>query len=607
MFDKVDKNVLYLRVRKNCNYGETMGKTVKKKFTGILLSFCLLCMGLLAGCSLVETDYSRYYDQVVAVVENKKTGRREEITKLDLISGYSSYGYTYEQYYGYSRQEAIETTIELLENRKITIITAEDEYGYNREGKGLSDLEKTYLWQQVVDTLNDNLNSYYESIIGAEEEENEDEITFEGYDKTASLVVRYDDEGNSYYAIESLSENEHPLANFKAKNNRDFNDSEDRAMIFERFRDFVLQSDDDYKRAYNNYLNDLLSSERGQNLSKDAPSVFEREIERLYNTVYENYLLELYSYNSHPSTNDSSITPSQIVNLYVNKVRSDYVQYMIEGDSDYDSDVQDSLNDVYYFKTDEDSTKYFTVANVLFMFDEQQQAKYEELTEKLENNDGSYFASQYDEDIKELYSQIKPVVRQYNELTGVYEEIESDLTVDDIEKIISQELTTAKTGGDINTIGDKINEFIYTYGEDTGMFNAESNYVIGVDSNGDAVSSFVDSFNEAGLKLYNNGKGQIGDMEIAYSEYGIHLIIYTGACENLFGNGITGNFTLDEEAINVLNNTRVNLLVDKTYFDVLYDELFVDNFSNYESVNMEYLRRNYTITVYTGSYSDLLG
>ena len=588
------------------------GEIMKKKFTGFLLSFCLLCMGLLAGCSLVEVDYNRYYNQVVAVVENKETGRREEITKRDLISGYQSYGYTYESYYGYSRERAVYETLQLLENRKITIITAEDEYGYKMDGTGLSDLEKTYLWQQVVDSLNENLESYYSEIVGEEETEESDDITFEGYDKTAKLVIKYDSEGNAYYAIESLAEVNSPLDGFHPSDNRDFNNSDDRAMIFDSFRDKVLASNDDYKRAFDNYLNDLIASEVGQNLSKDAPSVFEREIERLYQTSYENYLLELYSYNNRPSASQSAITPAQIVNLYTNKVRASFAQYELEEDENYDSDVQDSLNDVYYFKNDQDSTKFFTVANVLFRFNDEQQARYDALTEKLESGEGGYTQVEYNQDIEELYGEIVPVVREYNEITDTYEEVESDLTVDDVYAIMEQKLTSAKASGDVNVIGDTINEFIYSYGEDTGMFNAESNYVIGIDNEGNAVSSFVESFNEAGIDLYNgvyntSGKAEIGDISaIVESEYGLHVLIYTGECQNLF-DGITGNFSLSEDAIVTLANTRVNLLVDQTYFDVLYDELYTDNYSNYENEHLGLLRENYIITEYDSRYADLIG
>ena len=573
-------------------------------------------MGILTGCSLVETDYDRYYNQVVAVVESKKdSSKRAEITKMDLISGYQSYGYTYEQYYGYSRSEAMRATLDLLENRLVTIMTAEEKFGVNSDGTGLSDKEKTYLWEQVGSSLSTNLDSYYEDITGTsnEEEESED-ITFEGYDKTAQLIKN--DDGS--YTIKSLNETEEPLANYHPKRNRDFNNAEDRALIFENFRDDVLNSNENYQKAYSNYLNDLLASEYGQNLSTNAVEVFEREIERLYEVAYQNYLLEKYSY-SNRGENTSSISASQIVNLYTNKVRASYAQYALENDSNYDSDVQDSLNEVYYFKNDNDSTKFFTVANVLFMFDDDQKAEYDRLTALREesivseenNKDPEYTASEYNQDMDRLYGSIKPVVRVYNELTGIYEEVElasdDDTTVNDIHNLMVRELETAQLSGDVNIIGDQINEYIYEYNEDTGMFNAENNYVIGIDSEGNAVSSFVDSFEEAAVELYNSGKGQVGDISgLVRSEYGIHVLIYTGVCENLY-DGITPSFTLSEEAIERLYTTRVNILVDRTYFDVLYDELYADNFTQFEDANVQYLKDTYfTITEYSGRFNDLL-
>lgn len=588
----------------------------KEKFTGLILSFCLLCMGILTGCSLVETDYDRYYNQVVAVVESKKdSSKRAEITKMDLISGYQSYGYTYEQYYGYSRSEAMRATLDLLENRLVTIMTAEEKFGVNSDGTGLSDKEKTYLWEQVGSSLSTNLDSYYEDITGtSSEDEESDEITFEGYDKTAQLIKN--DDGS--YTIKSLNETEEPLANYHPKRNRDFNNAEDRALIFENFRDDVLNSNENYQKAYSNYLNDLLASEYGQNLSTNAVEVFEREIERLYEVAYENYLLEKYSY-SNRGENTSSISASQIVNLYTNKVRASYAQYALENDSNYDSDVQDSLNEVYYFKNDNDSTKFFTVANVLFMFDDEQQEEYDRLTALREesiaseenNKDPEYTAIEYNQDMDRLYGSIKPVVRVYNELTGIYEEVElasdDDTTVNDIYNLMVRELETAQLSGDVNIIGDQINEYIYEYNEDTGMFNAENNYVIGIDSEGNAVSSFVDSFEGAAVELYNSGKGQVGDVSgLVRSEYGIHVLIYTGVCENLY-DGITPSFTLSEEAIEKLYTTRVNILVDKTYFDVLYDELYADNFTQFEDANVQYLKDTYfTVTEYSSRFNDLL-
>ena len=580
---------------------------MKKKFTGFILCFCMLCMGLLAGCSLVERDYDRYYNQVVAVVEHNDTGKRAEITKSELISGYQSYGYTYEQYNGKTREEAFAMTLTALEDRKITLMTAEDEFQVNSDGTGLTTKEKTYIYQQVVDSLNSNLESYYDEIVGTQEDESSDDITFEGYSKTAKIRESVNSNGETVYVIERTNIEEELLGSFHPTVNRDFNNSEDKALIYENFKDYVLNSNDDYRKAFTNYYNDLRASEYGQNLSTDAPSVYEREIERLYTVAYENYILEKYSYSNRYLDSISNITPSQIVDLYASKVRQSYTQYQLENDSNYETNVQESLNDVYYFKSGDGETKFFTVANVLFMFDEEQQAKHDAITAKIEADDGGYYQSQYQKELDRLYSSIMPVVREYNIYTGVYEEQEqSDLTVDQAYSRMSQALLTAQTTSDVNTIGDTINEFIYIYGEDTGMFNAESNYVIGIDAEGNAVSSFVESFNEAAIELYDNGNAQIGDISgLVRSEYGIHVLIYTGECENLF-DGINSSFTLNENAIETLYSTRVNILVDKTYFDVLYDEIYTDNFSYYESANLNFLKENYSITEYSSRYKDLI-
>ena len=575
---------------------------MKKKFAGILMSFCLLCMGLLAGCSLVEPNYKNYYNQVVAVVENKTTKEKSEITKRDLISAYQSYGYTYEQYYGYTREEAVKYSLELLENRKITIMTAESEFGINKKGDGLSDKEKTYLWQEVVDSLNENLDIYYDNVIGAtdEEEENSD-ITFEGYEKNATI-----EEQDGRYVIKKTNTEEDLLSKFHPTVNRDFYKEEDHNLIYENFRDNVINSNDDYKKAFDNYFKELKAMEYGMGLSTDAPSVFNREIDRLYNVAYENYVLEKYSYSNKNLDSLSSITPAQIVNLYTSKVKASYTQYVLEEDSAYDTNVQESLNDIYYFKNDNSSTKFFTVANVLFKFTDEQQAQHDAIVAKMEKDDGGYYHEQYEQELDKLYSQITPVLRQYNEETGIYEEVEdtNNLTVENAYNKMVIALSSAQAEG-INKVGDTINEFIYTYGEDTGMFNAESNYVVGIDSEGNAVSSFVESFNDAAIELYNNGNGQIGDISgLVRSEYGIHVLFYTGPCVNLF-DGIDSSFTLNENAIETLYNTRVNILVDKTYFDVLYDEIYADNYAYFENANMNFLRENYNIKEYGGRFDDL--
>lgn len=576
------------------------GDKMKGKITGIIVCFMLVCMSLLTGCSLVETNYGKYYNQIVAVIEHKESGEKIEITKRELVQSYQSYGYSYTEYYNYTKKEAVAKTLELLENRKISLKDAEAKFGIGEKGEGLSEREQTYLYQETVDALSDNLKSYYDDIVSASSSstENSSSITFNGYEKNAKVK-----ESSGVYSVEKVSQTQDLLDGFSYSVAKNFFNQEDYALIYENFVESL--SNNNYKKAFNRYFRDLKISEYGMNLSKDAKSVFEREIDRLYKVIYENYMLNKYSDSNKNVGDISSVSASQIVDLYASKARASYTQYVIEADSSYDSNMQSSLDTMYYIKGGEGANKYFTVANILFKFTDAQQTRYNTLKAKYQSNDGGYSYADYKRDVDNLYAQITPVVREYNAETGSYEEIESELTVEQAYTIIKNTISSSQLSGDANAIGDAVNEFIYVYNEDTGMFNATNNYVIGVDENGNAVSNFVTSFNDAGLELYDNGKGEIGDISgLVRSEYGIHILVYTGACQNLF-DGIDSSFELDDSAIEVLYSTRVNPLVDKTYFDVLYDEIYTDNYSHFETANLNFLRKNYSIKEYQARYSDL--
>ncbi len=588
---------------------------MKTKFKVFLMCFVLLCMSLFTGCSLVETNNGKLYNKVVAEIYNKQGKKVAQITNRDLVAGYESYGSIYVQYYNYSVSQAVDMTLKQLENRKITILTAENLFGIKfSTGEGLEEIEKTYLYESAVSSLNTNLENYYKEILNEKEEENKSEdIKFNGYEKNVAL----DRNENGEIYLKKLDKKDKILDGFRPSNGqKSYYVDSDKAEIYDNFLDKAF-SNENYKKALRLYLNDLKSAEYGMKLSSDTKSIFEREIERLYKINYENYIVQKYSENNKNNSDVATVSTDDILKLYSSKVRAGYTKYVIENSANYSSDVSDKLNEVYYFRNDDEANKYFTVANILFQFTDAQKAKYEEINKKLS---GSEPYEDYETDMNTLYSQIQPVIRKYNEDTKIYEEIENvdDLTVNEIiYNKIEIALKSAQASGDENFVGDTINNFIYTYNQDPGMFNAESNYVIGVDSEGKAVSDFVEEFNDAGLKLYNNGKGQIGDMQVARSSFGIHVLVYTGKCENLF-DGIDEEFELSgiangktenlqtESAINKLATKRVNLLVDKTYLDLLYDQIYQDTFTYFEQANINFLREDYKIKVYRGRFPSAL-
>ena len=595
---------------------------MKRKFIGLILCFTLFSMSILTGCSLFTRNTKMYYDTVVATVE--KDGKTINITKKELIETYSSYGAMYEQYYDYTIKEAYDMSLTLLENKKITIEEAKSLYNISDDGQGLSDKEKDYLWKETIDALFDNLDSYYSDIVGEETTEEESEsVTFEGYSKNAKIE-------NGVIKKTSVAKKVIDEYDYDASNAHDYSNKEDKDYIYTSFVKFVTNENENYQKAFEQYRQDLITSEKGLNLSTNTVELFAREIDRLANLMFENYLIELYGEYYQDYSDVSSVTINDVLQLYSSKVRKGYVQYVIEQDSSYDENMQKNPSSVYYYKNDNE-TKYFTVANILVKFDDEQQETYNELYEKFYGQspddgdapevgdmgyDGSYSKTQYEADLNELYGSLEYIVREPDSKGEVYTEKGRVADLNGLWTTISTQLKNAK---DDSQRASLIKDYIYLYGEDTGMINAESMYVVGVDSEGNAISSFVDPFNDAAIELYNNGNAKFGDVsQFVRTSYGLHILIYTGVAENpnivKLQEAVNENVVFEYEegdeynadsAIYILYNTKVNPIVDKTYFDVLYDELYEDS-STLESEKLQSAKNQYTITHYESRYADLV-
>ena len=97
--------------------------------------------------------------------------------------------------------------------------------------------------------------------------------------------------------------------------------------------------------------------------------------------------------------------------------------------------------------------------------------------------------------------------------------------------------------------------------------------------------------------------------------------MYCGEVQNLFDINknnanefeLTDKTTYDEEgnmieaSIKILYDTLLNACNNKTIFDKLYDEVFKDNYSVFESAYLQSLKQGSTIKIYKKAYKDLLG
>lgn len=601
----------------------------KRRFTGLMMSICLClltCVSLVAGCSLVTTDMSKYYSTPAASF-TYEDGERVEVTKRELITAFNSYGYQYYQNYGMSLSEAYRYTIDAVINQKLVIKSAEETAAAANGGEVLTTKQKTYLWETTYEAIEDNIISYYNDLnnITEDEEETAEDgvVTQEVFTPTAELVPNND--GTYSIVLQQTTTSAVDSHDYWSGADRDINTQNDLDALYNYVLTFVRENPI-YTQAFNRYLSDAKSAEDGMRLSTDNKSVFQREIMRVYEVLYDSFMVDQYQEQNQGS--NSSVTLANILDVYTNRVVSAYNKYVTEGASTYEEDVLEDVSSVYYYKTT--GTQFFYVSHILAKFTDEQQAEYDRLTAIVNGeSDGPETIGEAQAKIEDLYNNLAFPVREQNE-DGEWIEVKNEdgTTVTKPVAAVMQEvsLKLASAGDNEYLKAEYFEEFIYKYNQDDGIFNADRNYVIGIDyttpdsENGSSYtvhSNMVENFTNAAIALYNQGNAQIGDLYMQtdgdYSsglirtEYGIHIMVYEGKVENLFTN-INQDFTLSTSDIQVLDSeaARLKAGVEQTVFDEIFEEINTDNFTIFENMDLQFLRSEVTIEYYPDGYSDLV-
>ncbi len=597
----------------------------KTKLTKLIisLSLCLvMCVSVFAGCTLVTTDMSRYYSQVVASLEYE-SGEKIEITKRDLSVAVANYSETY-QSYGLEGEEAVRQILESVINEKLVIRASENMAKEQNNGEILTTKEKTYLWELTFETIEDNIISYYNQINGIEEEdssstESEDDtvVTQNGYDDLISLQM--DGQGGYTLTLNSTASTAVEDHTFWNGEDRDLTTQNDLDVLYRNVVNYVTQNPV-YAQGYSRYLSEAKRSEEGMGFSTDNESVFKREIQRVYEVLYNAFMID--KYQEMNQANNASVTINNILELYESRVISDYDKYVTEQASTYEEDVLEDVSSIYYFKPT--GTQFFYVSHILAEFSDTDQATYDECQRVLDGKSTKYTVGEAEAIIKDLYANLSFVVREpaKDENGNIIRNEDGSVTWTEtgetkpVSAVMSEiELKLSTAGDDELLKAQYFDEFIYKYNADPGIMNAERNYVIGVDystpdteneTSYTAHSSMVESFTNAAIELYANGSAKIGDLyaQPIRSDYGIHIMIYEGKVENLFSN-IDSNFSLSTADIQVLNDARLKAGESKTLLDELYEELDTDRYTIFETMNLQFLRDEVKLTYYPDAYKDL--
>ena len=348
--------------------------------------------------------------------------------------------------------------------------------------------------------------------------------------------------------------------------------------------------------------------------------MFEREIDRVYTALYENMMVNKYSQKNQ--TTNSTVTLSNLIELYEQKVISDYTKYEVEKAKSYDDDVLSNVGTINYFKPDSDGTQYFYVSHLLAKFSDEEQAKYDECMKVINGESKRYTIGQAQELIEQLYNSLTfPVRTPSKQADGSIQWTESGQEKP-VLSVMQELVSTFETLGSSEEKASAFtNEFIYKYNEDEGVFNSDRHYVIGIDygtrdeEKGTSYtihSNMVEPFTNAAIALYNGGAAQVGDIYqgedglqsgLIRTEYGIHIMVYEGRVQNLFG-GIDSSFTMSYEGLGKLN-TPLKAGEEKTVFDSLFEEMNKDNSSVLENMNLQQLKSKIKIVYNMSEFKDL--
>ena len=647
---------------------------MKKKVFSLVL--CLvMCASVLAGCNLFSRDLETYYNTVVAQINYQYSigaenySYTEDITKRDLINAYNSYGYNYTQN-GYTQEQAVEMTLDTLINRSL-MITEVERY-YEKAGEELlNDAEKTYLWEETYEAIYDNFRSYYNDILGIEEgdsssSDDSNGTVYEAYEKQAVLYTMADGTlgVKKVDVVTNVRDSKHVLKNSDGiAYDVEYQDANGdyifKDLIYENILAYTRNTasgsgSTNFRSALNEYMNVVRENYSYIDL-EDQETCFMFELDRIYNILKDNYMVEKYEqiYN-RLATSGSTVTNvsvADIVNYYENEVIADYEQYISDSET-FQTDILSQSTTSYYINSSDAS--YFNVAVIKINLED---GALDTLDAKLES--GSIDVNEYYDELLKLYqtanveikdsttgeatgrtigaenllTQIKSSLSQtrnyldYNtimanesEVNRILDECGVDLDVSGVLTEEEQDLVNETVRNYVNSYNDEIAHekaqaflnYYYYYNDDTTYLNQDKLSVFGVSHSAEVLYNdtyasanfseegredyeMYNEFEEAIKALYNDGNAKVGDISnVVRGSDGVYILFYAGEVTNLFS-GIDSNFSLTQRDVMKLANTTVNVFTDKTIFDQIYETLYVDSaYGDYEESSITRLKNSLT-------------
>ena len=618
-----------------------------------------MCVSALAGCNLIGRDDATYYNAVVATLyynyelNGETIKEKENITKRELITAVKSYG---DKFNASTQKETIEKTLDALVNQKLMIKDVEIEFKKNNE-KLFNDRETSYLWQSTYDAIFQNLQKYYNEVLGITDEsgdtqEEENTGVYNKYNPNAFYYTYPNSKGELQYGVKKTTsvatvsgrytvlydENNTPY-NYELKKDGKYPFKD---LIYSIIKDYT--KDSQWQSAFNKYI-EVVKDNYSYVDFETNDDVFYFELDRIYKIVRDNYVIEKYEeiYN-RAAENGSTLTNVRInkmIDYFESKTISDYLTYRNNQEA-YQNALFSTSTNTFYNYQGSGATRYFNVGVIKLNFKEGQETP-EDLDAKVENEEFDPANGKYEEELDIIYEQVYANIKddETGKNTGekilasdLQSEIEEVLSrqeyqykdyetiranQDDVKAILKdygkQDLTEENNKDEIDEIvrsyvdernqriaydrADAFIKYYYYYNDDTTYQNIDKTAVFGISSTGDVVYNTTfseednEDFEKALKELYE--KNEVGAIsDVIRADDGVYILFYAGEVKNVF-DGVTENFSLSNQDIEKLASTRVNIFNNKTYFDLVYDTVYSENnFADFELENLNYLKKQIT-------------
>lgn len=538
---------------------------------------------MLAGCDLFTRNTAEYLNQTVISItynEGEKKGTTLNISRREYITAYNNYGNLSSS--GLTESALRNSTVNALVNRKILLEEAKSKTKVEQKVNE----QKSELLYQTYEALISNAKDYEEQI------RKDWKITLpdsmEGKSSSGTVYTPYEKKAEIVFA-----DGEYKIKKIEA-NNTGVHDRTFQTIteVKEAFWAETKNNEVDAvaREEYVRYLAGLRASNVALGTNYTDNKLVDDEIERIYNNLLDNEYITQYENLYLDDDEYSTISVEQVLNKYKSMISISNFKYTNDTSS-YATDMLENFSNVDYYIDD----NYFYVAHILIKFSDEEQAEYDDLDNKSNNGQGALIsASEYSRRKASLYNNLKATVTdiQTGEILSTHSVKASDVLAE-----VQSALQSATTNAQKD---EAFRKLMYKYNEDGGIMNADYPYVIGTED-----SKMVENFTNTSRELHEAGVyGAVSGL--VESQYGLHIIYYMGACENVFKFDTNGNVNIralykeNGEAysdIIKLYETKLNNLNNKTLFDLVYDKLYSDNISKYENVNIETLKSHYAIKV----------